>query len=109
MVDEQDLVTAFPRSAENHGPNGITFKDGWLYIALGSNTNRGAQSKFFSFYPETPMSAAIIRVESRRDRRGDDRCTEGARFSCTDLPSDDFSLLGTWPGDIGTVTDKVEL
>lgn len=58
-----DLVTGLARSGENHGPNGMDIgPDGWLYLAIGGNTNHGGKSVFFSWWPETHHSAAVVKI-----------------------------------------------
>ena len=62
-AQREDLVTGLPRSRENHAPNGIQIgKDGWLYLAIGGNTNYGAPSTYFSDLPEVNLSAAVVRL-----------------------------------------------
>jgi glucose/arabinose dehydrogenase len=56
----QDVITGLPSSNPytNHFTNGLAFdEDGLLFIAQGSNTDAGLQG---GFYPETPLSAAIL-------------------------------------------------
>jgi glucose/arabinose dehydrogenase len=55
-----DVITGLPSSAPhtNHFTNGLEFDDqGQLLIAQGSQTDAGLQGPF---YPETPLSAAIL-------------------------------------------------
>ena len=58
-----DLVTGLARSGENHGPNGMDIgPDGWLYLGIGGNTNHGGKSLFFSWWPETHHSGAVVKI-----------------------------------------------
>ncbi|WP_217921335.1 kelch repeat-containing protein [Miltoncostaea oceani] len=69
-TDGRDLVRGLPRSAEFHSPNGLALgPDGWLYLTVGANTNHGAPSTYFSHYPETTFSAAVIRLRPDRIAR----------------------------------------
>ena len=57
-----DIVTGLPRSRENHSPNAVHFgPDGWLYMAIGSDTNYGAPSSAFSGLNERFLTAAVLR------------------------------------------------
>jgi glucose/arabinose dehydrogenase len=59
----KDLIVGLPRSRENHSPNGIQKgNDGWLYMAIGGNTNYGGKSLYFSDLPEVNLSAVIVRL-----------------------------------------------
>lgn len=63
-----DLVRGLPRSEENHSTNGIvlhTDEEGHkqLLIAVGGNTNEGAQSNNFAYTPEYYYSASVIGVD----------------------------------------------
>ncbi len=61
-ANRKDYVVGLPRSRENHAPNAVHFgPDGWLYLAIGSNTNYGAVSTAFSGLPEDYLTAAILR------------------------------------------------
>ncbi len=63
VVSQQDMVVGLPRSAENHAPNGMAFgPDGWLYLGIGGNTNAGDQSVEFGYFPETPLSGSVVRL-----------------------------------------------
>jgi glucose/arabinose dehydrogenase len=62
---QQDVITGLPNSSPftNHYTNGLAFDNsGVLYIAQGSDTDAGLQSPN---YPETPLSAAILRADIR--------------------------------------------
>ncbi|MEX1254652.1 MAG: flexitail domain-containing putative surface protein [Dehalococcoidia bacterium] len=57
----QDVITGLPSSApaSNHFTNGLAFNaGGQLLIAQGSSTDAGVDTG--SFWPETPLSAAIL-------------------------------------------------
>jgi glucose/arabinose dehydrogenase len=59
----QDIITGLPNSTPhtNHFTNGLAFDvSGKLYIAQGSDTDAGLQGPN---YPETPLSAAILRAD----------------------------------------------
>ena len=108
VVSRTDLVKGLPRSGENHGPNGMVMgPDGWLYVSLGGNTNNGAQSVQFSYFPETPLSASVIRVKPSAITQTLD-ASKGSRFSFTDPPNLAYDLLGS-KADNGTVPGKLEL
>ncbi|MEM7306281.1 MAG: malectin domain-containing carbohydrate-binding protein [Planctomycetota bacterium] len=61
----RDLVRGLPRSAENHGPNGMQLdpKSNTLYVGVGGNTNMGAPSSGFLLTPEYALSAAILAID----------------------------------------------
>ncbi len=109
VVSDIDLVKGLPRSGENHGPNGMMVgPDGMLYVALGGNTNNGAQSQPFSFFPETPLSASVIKVNPDAIGSQTVDVSKGSRFSFTSPPSTAYQLAGS-AADNGTVAGKVEL
>jgi glucose/arabinose dehydrogenase len=64
VTEDIDLVSGLPRSREYHSINGMDFgPDGWLYIAIGSNTNLGDDDNgFFSYLPEYYLSTAVLRA-----------------------------------------------
>jgi glucose/arabinose dehydrogenase len=64
VTEDVDLVSGLPRSREYHSINGMDFgPDGWLYIAIGSNTNLGDDDNgFFSYLPEYYLSTAVLRA-----------------------------------------------
>ncbi|MGE4032505.1 MAG: Ig-like domain-containing protein, partial [Thermoleophilia bacterium] len=129
LLQVHDMVTGLPRSSENHGLTGLVFgPDGWLYVGVGSNTNFGEQSLFFGYYPEVPLSAAIVRVNPTALGAGtvtaaDDDTIDaevGSRFSWVDPCnvaagetvgngcSDDFTLMGSAANN-GTVPGEFEI
>jgi glucose/arabinose dehydrogenase len=58
-----DVITGLPNSTPhtNHYTNGLAFDSlGRLYIAQGSDSDSGLQTPY---YPETPLSAAILRAD----------------------------------------------
>ncbi len=60
----RDLVVGLPRSGENHSPNGMAMgPDGWLYLGIGGDTNQGGVSQYFSYIPELPLSASVVRIK----------------------------------------------
>lgn len=62
-ANRTDLITGLPRSRENHAPAGMSWgNDGWLYFTVGSNTNNGAPSTFFSGLPEYYLTSAVLRA-----------------------------------------------
>ncbi|MDX6556316.1 MAG: hypothetical protein QOD86_2511 [Miltoncostaeaceae bacterium] len=108
VVSDTDLVKGLPRSGENHGSNGTMIgPDGWLYLAQGGNTNNGAQSEPFSFFPEVPLSSSIIRINVHTITSTID-VSKGSRFTFTSPPSTAYQLAGS-AADNGTVPGKVEL
>ncbi|MDX6555472.1 MAG: hypothetical protein QOD86_1667 [Miltoncostaeaceae bacterium] len=108
VVSRADLIKGLPRSGENHGPNGMDWgPDGWLYVSLGGNTNNGAQSEEFSYFPETPLSASIIRVNPAAITSTID-ASKGSRFFFTSPPAETYTLAGN-ASDNGTVPGKLEL
>ena len=69
--------------------------DGWLYLAIGSNTNYGAPSTAFSFLPETYLTAAFVRFNVTGSRGSvPARRTHGQRDR-TDLVPGVFELFAT--------------
>jgi regulation of enolase protein 1 (concanavalin A-like superfamily) len=63
VVSNQDLVSGLPRSRESHSVNGLSIgPDGWLYLAVGGNTNAGAPSESFLDLPEYYLSASVVRL-----------------------------------------------
>jgi glucose/arabinose dehydrogenase len=59
-----DVVTGLPRSKADHAPNGLALgPDGYLYLAIGGNTNAGLPSSFFLNLPEVPLGAAILKID----------------------------------------------
>ena len=63
VAADEDLIVGLPRSREAHALNGMDFgPDGWLYIAVGGNTNAGAPSTFFANLPEYYLAAAVLRL-----------------------------------------------
>jgi glucose/arabinose dehydrogenase len=109
VVSDTDLIKGLPRSGENHGPNGTAVgPDGMLYVALGGNTNNGAQSQPFSFFPETPLSSSVLKVNPDAIGSQTVDVSKGSRFSFTSPPSTAYSLAGS-AADNGTVAGKVEL
>ena len=59
-----DVVTGLPRSKADHAPNGIVLgPDGFLYLAIGGNTNAGLPSSFFLNVPEVAMGGAILKID----------------------------------------------
>ena len=59
-----DVVTGLPRSKANHAPNGLALgPDGYLYLAIGGNTNAGLPSGDFLNLPEVPTGAAILKID----------------------------------------------
>ena len=63
--EREDVITGLPSSEPhlNHLTNGLAFDgEGRLYIAQGSNTDAGipGQVGMGPFWPETPLSAAIL-------------------------------------------------
>lgn len=61
----RDLVRGLPRSEENHSPNGLVLDatGNTLYVAVGSNNNLGAPSRFFAFLPQYALSSAILEID----------------------------------------------
>jgi glucose/arabinose dehydrogenase len=58
-----DLLVGLPRSREVHAVNGMSIgPDGWLYLAVGGNTNAGKVSNFFANLPEYYLSASVVRL-----------------------------------------------
>jgi glucose/arabinose dehydrogenase len=62
-----DVVRGLPRSRSDHATNGLALsRDGSiLFVAQGSNTNRGAPSRSFYGAPEYALSGAILAVAVR--------------------------------------------
>ncbi len=85
VVASQDLVVGLPRSAENHSVNGMDVgPDGWLYLGIGGATNFGAPSLFFGYFPETPLSAAVLRINPAAIGGGTLNASAGSAFTFTD-------------------------
>ncbi|MGE3139686.1 MAG: PQQ-dependent sugar dehydrogenase [Thermoleophilia bacterium] len=85
VTGQQDLVTGLPRSAENHSVNGMDFgPDGWLYLGVGGATNFGAPSLFFGYFPEVPLSAAVLRINPAAIGGGTVDASAGSAFTFTD-------------------------
>ncbi|MGE3141212.1 MAG: PQQ-dependent sugar dehydrogenase, partial [Thermoleophilia bacterium] len=85
VVAQQDLVVNLPRSAENHSVNGMDFgPDGWLYLGIGGATNFGAPSLFFGYFPEVPLSAAVLRINPAAIGGGTVNAAAGSAFSFND-------------------------
>ena len=63
-----DLVRGLPRSNADHAPNGLALSpDGaTLYVAVGSQTNKGAPSERFGNVPEYELSGAILSIDLAR-------------------------------------------
>ncbi len=60
---QEDIIQNLPSSAPllNHMTNGLAFDDdGRLFIAQGSNTDAGLVGGPEEYYPESPLSAAIL-------------------------------------------------
>lgn len=60
---QEDVIENLPSSAPwlNHMTNGLAFDDdGRLFIAQGSNTDAGLVGSPAEYYPESPLSAAIL-------------------------------------------------
>ncbi|MGD9570399.1 MAG: hypothetical protein AB7V62_00760 [Thermoleophilia bacterium] len=83
VVSQQNLVVGLPRSGENHAVNGMSFKDGWIYLGIGGNTNAGGQSKPFGFFPETPLAASVVRINPDAIGGGTIDVTGNSLFSFT--------------------------
>lgn len=62
----EDLVIGLPRSAEDHATHGIARLGPHLLVSQGGNTNMGAPSRSFLGFPETPLSAALLRIDPER-------------------------------------------
>lgn len=60
-----DLVRGFPRSEENHAPNGLVYDkfNKKIYLTIGGFTNAGAPSKAFTYSCEYALSAAILSID----------------------------------------------
>jgi len=66
----QDVVVGLPRSQRDHGPNGMAFSGGFLYLAVAGMTNAGTTfvanpdtgSASWKF-DETPTSGAILKID----------------------------------------------
>jgi Uncharacterized protein conserved in bacteria len=60
-----DLVRGFPRSEENHSPNGMQLDaaTNTLLLPVGGMTNAGAPSINFAFTNEFALSAAILSID----------------------------------------------
>jgi N-acetylneuraminic acid mutarotase/glucose/arabinose dehydrogenase len=60
-----DLVRGLPRSEEDHSPNGMQLdeKTNTLYVAVGSNTNAGAPSKYLGYTCEYALSGTILSID----------------------------------------------
>lgn len=66
-----DLVRGLPRSRQDHATNGLALDPATrtLYVAQGSNTNRGAPSESFGLLPEYALSGSVLAIDL--DRIGD--------------------------------------
>lgn len=63
VVENTDLVVGLPRSREAHSVNGLSIgPDGWLYVAVGGNTNAGQRSTYFGDLPEYYLAASVVRL-----------------------------------------------
>ncbi len=118
VTGQQDLVTGLPRSAENHAVNGMSIApDGWIYLGVGGATNFGAPSLFFGYFPETPLSASILRINPAAIGAGTVDASAGSAFTFTDPcgPGESVgngcSAASTVPGGpgAGTVPGKLEV
>ncbi|HEX6886145.1 MAG TPA: IPT/TIG domain-containing protein [Planctomycetota bacterium] len=85
--DPVPLVTGLPVSNNSHGINGMAFDDnGDLLVSVGSMTNAGVQHVGLGGLPESPLSAAVLKVRlSRPGFVGAVRYVETE----TGLPNDD--------------------
>jgi len=81
------VVTGLPCSNHDHGVNGMAFDDnGDLLVSIGSMTNAGVRHPNSGDLPESPLSAAIVKVRlSDPDFNG----TITYRDSETGLPNND--------------------
>ncbi len=62
----QDIVIGLPRGYRDHLNNQMNFgPDGALYFNQGSMTGMGAPDKKWNFRDETPLSAAVLRLDPR--------------------------------------------
>jgi hypothetical protein len=65
--EKVDIVRGLPRSEENHSVNGMQLTEingvPTLLVAVGGNTNQGAQSNNFSHTNEYYYSAAVIAID----------------------------------------------
>ena len=60
-----DYVTGLPRSAHDHLANSLAFgDDGALYFSVGSMTAMGDVDAAWGLRPETPLSAAMLRLDT---------------------------------------------
>lgn len=58
------VVTGLPTSNHDHAVNGLVFDaNGDILLCLGSNTNAGIVHPNIGNLPESPLSAAIVKVE----------------------------------------------
>ena len=116
VVSQQDVVVGLPRSGENHSPNGMEFgPDGWLYLSLGGNTNAGGQAKPFGYFPEVPLSGAVVRLDPGAIGATPVDVTSSATFTFTDpcgsgeSVGNGCSAAATVPTTIPNVPNKFEL
>lgn len=71
-VREQIVVTGLPHGREKQGgfdtlphqPNGLAFKDGFLYQSVGSTSSSGGPANWG--ISEQPLSASILEIDYRR-------------------------------------------
>lgn len=66
--ERRDIVRSLPRSRSNHATNGLALSADakTLYVAQGSNTNKGAPSEEFGGLAEYALSGAILAVDLAR-------------------------------------------
>lgn len=67
MTFDRNVISDLPVSDRDHGVNVLTFDNsGRLYIAVGSDTNAGVESKQFGDIPESQLSASVVVAEVSR-------------------------------------------
>lgn len=83
----EDVVTGLPNSKTSHGVNDLVFlPDGDLLVSVGGVTNAGVPSCAMGGIPESPLSAAVLRLRVHAaDFDGDLRY----RRTTDAIPSDD--------------------